>query len=395
MITKLITLTVGGALLATGLATHATAQTVADTLTFLMTNQSVDTGSMARDQAAAQAASRTISRAVLTSLATLPISTSSGSFAYRLNPDLGTVERADQTFGPFFVERALTAGRRQLSGGVAFQHLAFTSLDGHNLKDGTLITTANQFTDESAPFDVDRLQLNISADVATVYGNLGITERLEIGAALPVTALRVDGTRTNTYRGQTVEQARASATAVGVADAVVRAKYLWANDGAARLATAIDVRLPTGREQDLLGAGSRSVKVSGIGSLGEGRLSAHANLGVSFGGIARELSYGGALTAAASSKLALTEELVGRWVNDVGSITTTTTPNPLLSGVQTIRLSSDTSDLNLMNLVSGIKWNLSGTWVVLANVSIPLTHQGLTAPVTPFVGIDCALGSIF
>ena len=96
-------------------ATARAQSTVADTLTFLMTNQSVATGSVARDQAAAQAASNTIRRALLSSLATLPVTSSTGSFTYHLNPELGTAERADRTFGPFFVERALTIGRNQAS----------------------------------------------------------------------------------------------------------------------------------------------------------------------------------------------------------------------------------------------------------------------------------------
>ena len=108
----------------------ARAQTVGDVLTFLVTNQSVQTGSVERDRDAAQATSDTISRAVRANLATLPISTSSGAFVYRLNPELGTVERATSSYGPFFVERSLTAGLHQASIGLTFQHLAFTSLDG-------------------------------------------------------------------------------------------------------------------------------------------------------------------------------------------------------------------------------------------------------------------------
>jgi hypothetical protein len=50
-------------------------------------------------------------------------------FLYRLNPEFGTVERATASFGPFFVERALTAGRGQVSFGLTFQHLHFTSID--------------------------------------------------------------------------------------------------------------------------------------------------------------------------------------------------------------------------------------------------------------------------
>ena len=142
-------------------------QSVSEVLAFLVTNQSVETGSPERDRAAALAATDAISRALLASLSTLPVSTSSSAFVYRLNPTLGTIERATQSFGPFLVERALAASRHGGSVALTFQHMRFTSLDGRSLRDGSLVTTANQFTDESTPYDVDRLTLNIDADVAT------------------------------------------------------------------------------------------------------------------------------------------------------------------------------------------------------------------------------------
>src|SRR6476660_6393439 len=148
-------------------APNVAAQSVSDVLTFLVTNQGVQTGSVERDREAALATSATISNALLANLATLHLPTSSSGFLYRLNPDLGTVERATQNFGPFFVERALTAGKGQVSFGLSFQQLRFTSLDGHDLRDGSLVTTANQFVDETAPFDVDQLTLDISASMAT------------------------------------------------------------------------------------------------------------------------------------------------------------------------------------------------------------------------------------
>src|SRR5687767_4337357 len=167
-------------------ATPLHAQTVAEVLDFLVTNHSVETGSVQRDLAAAEATSTTISRALLASLATLPVSTASGAFAYRLNPELGTVERATQSFGPVFIERAITAGRRTASIGLTFQHWRFTSLDGRSLRDGSLVTTANQFVDEPDPFDEDRLTLNIDADVTTLHGSVGIVDDLDIGFAVPL-----------------------------------------------------------------------------------------------------------------------------------------------------------------------------------------------------------------
>jgi hypothetical protein len=373
-------------------ASTASAQSVTDVLTFLVTNQSVSTGSVERDREAAQATSVTISRALAASLATLPITSSSGAFIYRLNPDLGTVERATQSFGPFFTERAFTAGRGQASFGLTLQQLHFTSLDGRDLLDGSLVTTANKFSDEASAFDVDQLTLHVNASVATLYGNVGLTDRLDVGVAVPFIALTLDGSRVNTYRGRTFTQASASARAVGLADLEVRTKYTVIADQKTGLAALVDLRLPTGRQEDLLGAGSASLKFSAVGSIEQGRVSAHANSGVSIGGLARELSYGGAVTMAASERVSVVGELLGRWIDSPGHIVQVSAPHPSLSGVETIRLTPDASSLHLLTLVPGVKWNLTETWVLAANVSIPLTSGGLTAPFTPFVGLDYALG---
>ena len=141
----------------------ASAQTVSDVLDFLVTGHSVQTGSFERDTTAAAATSLTVSRALLVNLATLPVPTSSGGFVYKFHPELGTVQRATSSFGPFFVERALAPGHGAASIGLTLQHWQFTALDGRNLRDGTLETTANQFVDELEPFDVDRLRLAIDA----------------------------------------------------------------------------------------------------------------------------------------------------------------------------------------------------------------------------------------
>src|SRR4051812_4187829 len=241
-------------------------QSVSDALTFLVTNQSVNTGSVERDAAAALATSTTISRALLANLSTLPVTSTSGAFAYRLNPEIGTVERTTQTFGPVFIDRALTSGSGTAGIGITFQHLHFTALDGRNLRNGSLITTANQFVDEAEPFDVDQLTLGLDEDVATIYGNVGIGNRVEVGGAAPIVWLRMNGTRINTYRGRQFTQAAATANAVGLADVLVRGKVTLLEQDGGSLAAAVDVRLPTGREEDLLGTGKTAVRFLAIGS---------------------------------------------------------------------------------------------------------------------------------
>jgi hypothetical protein len=251
-----------------------------------------------------------------------------------------------------------------------------------------MVTTANRFADESAPFDLDRLALNIDASIATIYGSLGITDRLELGVALPTVTLNLDGTRVNQYRNQTLTQATASATAVGLADVVARAKVMLYDNGRARTALGGLIRFPTGRQRDLLGAGSTSVRLAGIGSFEGSRFSTHLNGGFTFGGISRELSYGVAEALAVSRLLTTGVELVGRWIDDVGEIVPSTEPHPRLVGVLTERLVPNESAANFISIVPGVKWNIGDTWVLSANVTVPLRQTGLVSPVTPFVGLD-------
>ncbi len=166
---------------------------------------------------------------------------------------------------------------------------------------------------------------------------------------------------------------------------------LYSEEGQA-LAAAVDVRLPTGREQDLLGTGSTSVRLSGIGSLESGIFSAHVNAGGSLGGLAREIIYGGALGVAAATHVTISGEVLGRWIDTPAGIVPISSLNPNIAGVQTIRLLPGTTGMNVITAVPGVKWNLTDTWVLAANASIPLTKAGLTAPFTPYIGLDYAFG---
>jgi hypothetical protein len=373
------------------LAGAADAQSVTDVLTFLLNNQSVSTGSVDRDRQAALATTATISRALVANLATLPVPSASSGFVYRFNSDLGTMERASQNFGPFFVERAVTPGRGAVSFGLAFQQFRFTTLDGQNLRDGTLLTTANQFVDEAAPFDADRLTLDIDASVATFYASVGVSDRIEVGVAAPVMSLNLSGERIDTYRGQAFTQAVGQAHAAGLADIVLRTKVIAYQEEGSGIAGAVDVRLPTGRAEDLLGAGAASVKFSAIGSLESGTVSGHANVGFSLGGLARELSASAAVAAAAGRHVTLDGEILGRMIDAPGGIVQVAAPHPTLQNVETIRLLPSGSRLTILSVVTGFKWNLTDTWVLSGSVTIPLTSEGLNAPLTPFVGLDYLL----
>jgi hypothetical protein len=371
-------------------ASSAAQQTVSDVLGFLVTNQAIPTGDVERDRAAGEAARDTITRALLVNLTSVPLATSSSGFLYRLNPELGTVERATESFGGFFVERALTAGRGRSSFGISATTSAFTQLDGRELRDGTLVTVAMRFRDEPAAFDTETLTLRLRSSTMTVFGSYGVTDRLEIGGAVPFVRLNLEGQRINVYRGETFLQASGTAVASGVADVALRAKYTLMSAPHGGIAAAAELRLPTGDEASLLGAGSSAYRLMMIGSVEEGPLALHGNAALVRGGVSDEVNFSGAASIALSPRVTLAGELLGRRVPDLRDITLSAQPHPTSFGVDTLRLAPGASGTTLMNAVAGIKWNIGSTLVLGGQVAWPLTSRGLTAAVTPSLGLEYA-----
>ena len=371
---------------------RVSAQSVSDVLSFLLTNRAVQTDDFQRDAAAAAATRDTVTTLLGAELATLPPSLSSAGFAYRFNPTLGTAERASTSFGSFFTERSLTSGQGQATLGVNMRMTSYNRLDGRDLRDGAFLTTANQFRDEAQPFDVETLTLDIDSRVVTFTGTYGVTNRFDISAAVPLVQLSMNGTRVNTYRGTQVVQAVAEATSRGLGDVVVRGKYGLLNGSSNGLAIAGEVRLPTGREDDLLGAGTTAFSALLIGSSEHGAMGYHGNLSLSGGGLSNEMAYRGAICYSASDRVTLVGELVGRRYGDVGRITEIRVPHATIANVDTIRLVPEDASLSTAAVVVGAKWNVNGTWILSGHTQLPISDRGLRSGVVTLFGLDYAFG---
>ncbi len=370
----------------------AAQQTISEVLSFLMTNRSIPTDDFVRDEQAAAATRDAISGFLLAELATLPISASAGGFTYRLNPALGTVMRSSDSFGPFFTERPLTAVAGRASFGVSYQSSIFAKVDGRDLRAGTLVSTASTLRGASEPFDVETVSLRIRTDTITVSGSIGLADRLDVSAAIPLVRLTLSGQRIDTYRGRGFIQATGSATASGVGDAVIRAKYNVLRQGGSGLAIGGEGRLPTGNENNLLGAGKAAIKPRLIASLEAARISLDGDIGYVFGGLSDELAYNGAVTIIAVPRLTLVAEVLGRRLDSFGRLAETTEPHPRLVGVETIRLTGVQEASQRVVAVAGFKWNVGGTLLVTANVLRPLTTAGLNARWVPTVSFDYSFG---
>jgi hypothetical protein len=366
----------------------AAQQTPADIISFLVTNQNVRTGDFEKDQAAAAATRDTIARALLVNLASVPIPTSSSGFVYRLDPELGTMSRVSDSFGTFFVERASTSGRGRVSFGASGSTAAYDRLDGLDLTAGTLVTTANTFRDEPAPFDTESLTLKMRTSTLTLYGSVGVTDHLEVGGAVPFVRLHLEGTRVNVYRGEQFVQASGTADASGVADAAVRAKYTIVTAPAGGFAIAGEMRLPTGAQENLLGAGRAGWRVVFIGSAEHAHVGVHGNAAIAWRGVSDEADLRGAITAALSPRVTATGELLWRRLSDLHEMVPVSAPHPTIEGVDTMRLLPGPDATTLSTFVSGIKWNVGSTMVVTGQVQWRLGNGGLTAPITPTVALD-------
>lgn len=363
-------------------------RTVAGIVDFLVTNQAVQTGDFERDRAAAEAARDAISRALLLNLTSIPLASSSSGFLYRLNPQLGTMERTTQSFGSFFVERALTAGEGQASFGISLFTSGFDRLGDLDLRDGSLVTVANQFRDEPAPFDTEGLTLRVRSSSMTLFGSYGLTDSFEIGAALPLVRLALEGERLNVYRGDPFLQASGEASASGIGDLAVRAKYTLAHVDGGAFAVAGEARLPTGDEENLLGAGDIGFRVLGIGSLERGRLTLHGNGGFVMGGVSEELNFAGAAAFAVQPRVTISAELLVRRVGELADLQLISAPHPTIEGVDTFRLTPGETGTTLANVVAGFKWNVQGTLVLGGHLAFPLVRHGLTAPITPTFALE-------
>jgi hypothetical protein len=271
---------------------------------------------------------------------------------------------------------------------VSYRSTTFDNIDGRSLRDGTLVSTASVLRGQSVPFDIETVSLQIRTDTMTLAGTVGVSDRVDVSVGIPFVRVSLQGQRVDTYRGSALLQATGSASVSGLGDLVVRAKYNVLRNGASGLAVSGEARLPTGDEEDLLGAGTASVMPRLIGSYEHDRVGIHGELGYSFRGVSEWLGYGAAVTVVAAPRLTIVGEVLGRRLDGLGRLVETTQPHPRLTGVDTIRLTGSGETTDRIVLAAGFKWNVASTFLLTANVLRPMTDVGLNAQWVPSVTFD-------
>jgi hypothetical protein len=262
-----------------------------------------------------------LTNSIGSNVANVPVSATSGGSTFSFEG--GVPVRTSTSAGPVFGERAQTLGRGRVLAGLSRTGVAFKTMRGVDL-DRLRFTFTHANSDfegcdsiaggdcsllgvpvlENETIDLD-LSLDVRLTVTTFLLTYGLSDRIDVGVALPVVATRLEGTsqaQINPFGpppavhffGGTPDNpvltasrfVRGSSTGLGDVDGRVKVN-LRRGDPVA-VGVLADVRFPTGSEDDLLGSGSFAARGLAIVSAHFGDFSPHANVGYLYRGGAFE-----------------------------------------------------------------------------------------------------------
>jgi hypothetical protein len=414
-----------------------------------------------------------------TQFSTFPLGSSSGGMTYVFDESVGTFRRGSSSFGPLFAERALTIGRRKLSAGFNYQRTSYNTFEGQNLDDGSIkfylrhqdcckavpspdppgfqVIVQPDGTRFNLPLEGDLIEAALSLKATThttaVFANYGVTDRWDIGLAVPFVRVNLDASvharilrlatgpppdapitaqqRQAALNVHTFELNNSDATltlqrsgrATGLGDIALRTKYHFLRVAGAGLAAAVDLRLPTGDENELLGAGGAEAKFLLVASSERGRLGEHVNIGytAAHGNVAGtvaglnavslpdEINYTGGVEFVASPRFTVVGDLIGRTLHGAGrldlvsknfeytdTVAVQTRPGCGLpdfvchASISLDEFAPRSGNLTLLLGTGGVKFNLAGNLLISGSVLFPLTNAGLRSRVTAVIGVDYA-----
>jgi hypothetical protein len=399
--------------------------------------------------------------ALASQLASFPVGSSSGGFSYNVN-ERGEVVPTSTTFGPAFAERGLTLGEGKFNFGYSFQATSYDSFENVDLDSGQLrfirqhndccpagANNPTQFTDLNPAFERDLLQSDLVTKIDTrttaFFASVGVTNRLDVGIAVPIVHIDMEATVnsrilrlgsgetaiTHSFPGGTsptlVLSDRGSATGIG--DILLRGKYNFYRSGSTALAAALELRLPTGNEDELLGTGATGTRMLFVGSGEYGRFSPHVNIGYTLSSgdasaeaasidlaagdygtvpgasqstvdlsVPDEFNYTAGFNMAIVPRVTVGFDVLGRYLRgvtrfDLENITypnrgTGTLPTTSFTSQNEVAIASRPGNLNFVLGVIGGKINIGPKFILNATVLFALTDGGLKPKPTPVIGFD-------
>ncbi len=358
-------------------------------------------------------------------LSSLPLPSPASGFVYELDPALGVFKRSTRSFGPILADRAETIGKKKLALGFNAQRFTFDTIEGIDLSNVPAVFTHDDFQLGGGRLDVvdTRNSIDLKVSQFTAFADYGLTDRIDLAVAVPVVTVdlavssdaHIDrlGTGTNTLvhyfhdpagnRGDERVFSK-SGTASGIGDVVVRAKALAIKSGSTGLALGVDVRFPTGDEEDLLGSGAMGVKPFLILSVSRKIVSPHVNIGYQWNGksvlagnvltgekatLPKQILYQAGLDIGVTQRVTFALDVLGRRVMDSPRLfsETFTAADSAHTSLPNIRFATG-QNFSTTSGAMGVKFNAGSKLLVDVNAVFKLNDAGLRDKVTPLIGIE-------
>lgn len=204
----------------------------------------------------------------------IPVLAASAGYTYRYNPELEAFERTSATLGPLFLDRPNTLGRGKININVSYQYVQLDELDGQDMDSLTapapIIARETDLSGsliQRSAWDY-RYDLSLVNHVAAFSLTYGLFDDLDLNILVPLISTEFDAT-VNVRRvavaapGQPfVPQPGPTASAsagdshIGVGDILLRGKYELPQAGIVQSAVGLQLRMPSGDEDNFQGTGS-------------------------------------------------------------------------------------------------------------------------------------------
>ena len=391
-------------------------------------------------------------------LTTFPQSTSWGGHLDETKEVTGPVTRSS------FAERAATLGKGVFSFGFGQQSLHYGQIDGIDIENGDLTfviqhnnccgpnANAGELTDLSPDFERDLLEEKVGIDIdRNVFAGVleyGVADRFDVGVVVPFVKLdmhtrvfaRILRTATpptdaeehgNTIPvhafdplGLSNRTSYASAHSRGIGDVVVRGKAHLLKTEEGGVSVAVNVSLPTGDEEALIGTGAVRVEARGIWSEQFGRVGAHLNGGYTTSGgslpssltatvdplsnravvsedqlaLPSEINVVGGVEVAVASRVGITGDIIARQLRDTwtfeGASNTFASRGPGAAAAA-FTAASDLRALDPGNITQimaglGVRAHIARPLLLSVDVLLPVSGDGLMPKVGVVAGFSMA-----
>lgn len=372
---------------------------------------------------------RLVNIALATQLASIPLPSPASGFTYRFDEGTGTFVRSTQSFGPILTDRGETIGRGRVAFGYTYQFFSFDHLDGVPLVQVPAVFRHDNFELGGGRTDVIATENVIDATVSQFTGAVtyGITDRLDIALAVPVVQTKLSlisnatiqrlGTGTNksihyflddaAIGGYgTTNQYFSEGSAAGLGDLLLRLKGTLMREATRAFAAGVDLRMPTGDEQNLLGAGAPGVRPFAAFSASMGRFAPHANLAYQWNGesvlggdvglgeeadLPDNFFYAAGTDFSVTNQFSVIIDLIGQRVLNSPRLFTRSLALSGPAGSATLPdIFLESGSYWTANAALGMKANVAARLLIAFNLKFAVTDGGLSDRVTPLVGLEWA-----